>query len=850
MGDGLMKKSICLLIMLCIILTKTTSLAYDGSEPLNIIIIHAYHYGYDWTLNNNVGARDVILEAYPDANIYTEFLDWKRFPDERIISQKLDEFLIKYKDVPVDLVLTTDDMGLDFVLEHRRDLFGDVPVAFSGIIEHTANEIIGNEKDVTGVYENMAPEGAYELVRLLQPKVKKLVFIHDLSESGIRTAEAFDMAAQDMGINEAYIFEDWHEKTYEEILNDVGLLKDDTAVMLFSYNRSRDGVVKSVQTFAREISNASSVPLYSNSESMLGAGITGGTFLSGLLQGEKLGQLGLEIIAGADPDDIAHISEATVYSGVDALQLNRFNLDENQLPAEVLIINQRFSFLKTYWRLVLGVSIVLVGLLIFILVLLYQQMALRLSRKKVIDQKHQLQDIYEQLQGSEEELRAQNEELETYQDHLEHQALTDYLTELPNRVSLDSYAKKMLTEAGGAGHKAAVLFIDVNKFKFVNNTFGHKFGDAVLVILSERLRDLQEDVFVARIGGDEFVMIQSFEPNNERELVDGLLNKINKDVGRPIVVDGEQVTVKVSIGYSIYPDDGNDYDQLIVEADTAMLLAKKDGNAMTKRYKSGMSHVYQNEYIMIKSLKEAYTNEEFYLLYQPIMTADGSRVASFEALARWESSEYGQVAPDVFIPLAETSGLMIPIGYYIIDQALEFAKIIRRSPKDQGIISINISVVQFYEDDFVEVFLRKITDAGLLANNIQIEITESIMIETYNWLIKKLIYLREQGILIALDDFGTGYSSLAYLHELPLDKLKIDKVFVDDIEDEYTKIPLVDATLTLASSFDMEVVAEGVERQEQLNYLRRKGCSLIQGYYFSRPLCHEDAIAYWKEWFS
>lgn len=823
------------------------AVASDDHGDLNVVIIHAYHYGYNWTYNNNEGAREVILEAYPDANIYTEFLDWKRFPEQALLNQKVDEFQIKYKDIDVDLLLTTDDMGLAFALAHRADLFNEAPVAFSGIIEHTAYEIIGDEQDVTGVYESMSPEGAYELVRLLQPEVQHLIFIHDLSESGLRTSEVFKQAAE-IEINASYTFEDWHDKPFYEIIKDVSLLEADSAIMFFSYSRSSDGIVKSAETFAKEISEASTVPMYSNAEELLGNGITGGTFLSGVLQGGALGNLGVQILAGEDPDNIPHVSEATVYSGVDEVQLRRFHLEKDLLPLTVVIYNERFSFIKAYWRLVLGTGVILLGLVALIAVLVHHQLALRFSRNEVLGQTYKLQGLYEKLQGSEEELRVQNEKMENHQEHLEFQAFHDHLTGLPNRVSLNLYVKKLFTKVNAAGRKAVVVFIDLDNFKFVNNTYGHKFGDDVLVNISERLSTLHEGVFAARIGGDEFVIIKDYEPELELKLINDFLKRVDLNISRPMHIGEEQVIVKASIGFSIYPDDGGDYDQLIVEADTAMLQAKKDGKAKTRKYKEGMSHAYQNEYIMIKSLKDAYANDEFYLVYQPIMIADGSKVASFEALVRWKSPDHGQVPPNVFVPLAETSGLMIPIGYYIIDQALAFAKDICKSPEDMAVVSINISVVQFYEEDFVQVLLQKISDIGLQPNNIQIEITESVMIESYSWLIEKLVFLREKGIFIALDDFGTGYSSLAYLHKLPIDKLKIDKEFVDDIVDEFTKTPLIDATITLASSFGMEVVAEGVELQGQLNYLRRKGCSLIQGYYFSRPLSREDALAYCGKW--
>jgi len=829
-----------MLITLCI-----SAWAEEESEkPYNILIIHAYHLNYDWTYNQNQGISNVIKETYPDANIYTEFLDWKRFPDEQVIEDYYNLLKEKYKDTKVDIIFTTDDKGLEFALNYREEIFNNAPIAFSGIIGSTAKEIIGDHKNVTGVYETMKPEGAIELMRLLQPELKTIYVVHDISESGLRTSDTFYDSLDKMGLSEKYTVIDWHDKTFDEIYQAIQNVDKNSAVMLISYNISSDGLVLQPEVFCNELSQVSSVPIYSIDEFLFGEGIVGGTFLSGILQGEEVGRLGVQILDGKNPDDIPHIAEATVYTGVDEDILMKYDLDKNVLTDDTVIINEHFSFFETYKELVLITGTIIIALVIFAMILMRLLAIIKRSRDRIAQQNIALQELNDQLQISEEELVAQNEELVSYQEDLKYEAQHDYLTKLPNRILLKSYMNNKIESVWKDAIKIVVVFIDLDNFKFINNTYGHSFGDEVLIKISARLKELMKDVFVARIGGDEFVLIKTFKDIEQTDEINHLMLFITQAISQKIVIAEETVRLSASIGYSICPEDGDNFEDLIVEADMAMYLAKKEGKANQKRYKNHMSDELKNEYILVGSLKEAYDNHEFTLNYQPIMKADGSEIVGFESLIRWQSSTHGYVPPTEFIPLAESSGLIIPIGYYIIETAVKFAKKLIAILKYDFKVSINISVIQFYEDDFAERLLSIIQSEGIDTKYIKIEITESVMINTYDAIIEKLKFLREKGLSISLDDFGTGYSSLSYLHELPIDELKIDKIFVDDINELTIKSPLIDATITLAKSFGLTTVAEGVELKEQVAYLESKGCDLIQGYYFSKPMLELDALGF------
>lgn len=847
-----MKKWVFILLIVFFVLASNVKVSYVVAEerPLNVLIIHAYHLGYPWTYNQNEGIRKGLLEYDSEMNIFTEFLDWKRFPDEVSIELQYQTFKNKYKDVSIDLILTTDDMGLEFALANRAELFNNAPIAFSGIIGQTAMEIIGNEQDVTGVYENMEAEGMIDLLKLLQPDVNHLYLVHDLSESGIRTKDVFFNAIESTGTMDDYEITDLSELTNVEIEGKLATLDKKSAVILISYNISVDGIVLKPEVFCQRFNEVSSVPMYSIDEFLFGEGIVGGTFLSGVLQGEVLANLGVQILQGTDPDSLPHISEATVYTGVDEEIVQKYELSLHGLEEDVVIINEEFSFFEEYRSLVLAVFGIVIGLLIFIIILLFMIDIIHKSKKKVLGQKIELQDLYEQQKQTEEELCAQNEELQTYQEQLEFEVYHDFLTRLPNRIALSEKIEDIFKKALMGHEKVLIVFIDLDNFKYVNNTFGHQFGDDVLKHMSKLLVRSGGNAFVARIGGDEFVMVKPIPSTMKAKEIERIVTVIAREISKEVNIGKELIKLTASLGYSVFPEDGSSFDELIIEADVAMYEVKKEGKASSRRYKKAMSNILQNNYILLSNLKQAIKDNEFYIVYQPLFKADAQSIYGFEALIRWNSSVHGQVQPNKFIPLAETSGLIIPIGDIVIEKSLDFAIRLMKKYQQEFVISINVSIIQFYEDTFVDNLLERIENSGINPSQVQIEITESVMIDTYSLMIEKLKYLRTRDISIALDDFGTGYSSLSYIHELPIDELKIDKVFVDDIGKKMGNSPLVDTTIMLAKSFGFKVIAEGVESKEQLDYLYKEGCDYIQGFYLCKPKKENELINYLDNFYS
>lgn len=834
-------------ILFSLIFVNVLSFSNDEDVSANVLILNAYHLSYEWTFNQNLGITNTFENEYPNATLYHEFLDWKRLPDDELIDAQAEVFKHKYADIPIDVIITTDDMGLIFALKHRKALFNDAPIAFSGIIDHTARHIIGDEKNITGVYEKMNPTGTLNLIQTLLPNTKKIYLMHDLSESGLNTSETFVKAWEKHPLKKDTLLEDLSMLTFDALLGRAENLKKDTVLMLISYNISTDGVLLKPELFGEQLSIRASVPIFTIDEFLLNHGVLGGAFLSGEMHGEAVARYGIKIIKGTSADSIPHLDESTAYCAVDENMLIRFNLDKRLLADDVVILNPHFSFFETYKDITITVLIIILLLVSFIIILFMNVQSRKRSEKEVMLQKLDLQNLNDQLATSEEELKAQNESLFEYQRHLEHFAKHDNLTGLPNRFYLETYFDSHLKQSASEIEMLAFIFVDLDNFKYINNTYGHHFGDRVLKIIADRLSENNKGYMTSRIGGDEFILIHPITSHQLTE-IENYLTTLMVMIAMPITIGKESIKISASIGYCIYPDDGVDIDALIIQADLSMFNAKKQGKGSFMHYAPPMSDSVENDYILIAHLKEAYDAKEFTLHYQPQINAENNEVVGFEALLRWFSKSYGYVPPNRLIPLAESSGLIIPIGWCILEQAIQFAIRMQSHLKNAFKVSVNISVVQLLENHFVEDLESMLSRYNLSPRLLQLEITESVIIETHDLMISTLNAIRNLGIGLSLDDFGTGFSSLTYLQKLPINEIKIDKSFVDDMLSDSKPAKLVEAILYLAHSLNLKVVAEGVETEAQQNYLLSKGCTIMQGYYNSRPLPMEEVILYCEKY--
>ena len=429
---------------------------------------------------------------------------------------------------------------------------------------------------------------------------------------------------------------------------------------------------------------------------------------------------------------------------------------------------------------------------------------------------------------------------------LHHLAHHDELTGLLNRFSLKARIDQVLAAARRTMTRFAVLFIDLDRFKVINDTLGHHIGDALLIEVARRLRAVVRDSdVVARIGGDEFVLILSSIENSGGVAL--VAEKLVYAIGEPCVIEGHDIYTTPSIGIAIYPTDGMDSETLMKNADAAMYYAKSAGRNNFQFFDTRMNEVALDRLHTEHGLRQALAREEFRLHFQPIIDVATGRVRTIEALIRWEHPEKGWLAPDRFISVAEESGLIQPIGDWVFWTACRLLAEIRAAGIADVRMGINISAVQMRNSN-LPVLTRGALDAyGFEASGLVFEITESVAMQHPDETVDILDRLHGMGVKLALDDFGTGYSSLSYLKMFPLDELKIDRSFVSEIGENQDGQAICEATISLAHVLGLRLVAEGVETEAQFEFLKEKGCQMVQGYLFSRPLPFEQVLDFIRQ---
>jgi diguanylate cyclase (GGDEF)-like protein/PAS domain S-box-containing protein len=419
----------------------------------------------------------------------------------------------------------------------------------------------------------------------------------------------------------------------------------------------------------------------------------------------------------------------------------------------------------------------------------------------------------------------------------------DSLTGLPNRTLFNDRLEHALHKTHRTSGTLAVFFLDLDHFKNINDSLGHKAGDLLLCEVATRLKlCIREGDTVARLGGDEFTII--LEEVKSAKFVAKVATKILDAISQSYMLDSTEVNISPSIGVSLYPSDGRDVDILLRNADAAMYHAKKHGRNNFQFYSTEMNAQADKRLAMETSLRRAVENDEFFLNYQPQIDVVTGKVVAAEALLRWHSEQWGNVSPAQFIPILEDTGLIATVGEQILRQACEAYMSIRKTVPSDFLIAVNLSGRQFKGGQLTSYIQNLLDELGMSAANLELEITESILMSDIDLAVRSLRELSELGITLAVDDFGTGYSSLSYLKQFSLNVLKIDRSFVNDVTEDADDAAIVDAIIAMSKRLQLDVVAEGVETAAQLSFLQEQGCQRVQGFYFSKPLSLDDLIAY------
>ena len=422
-----------------------------------------------------------------------------------------------------------------------------------------------------------------------------------------------------------------------------------------------------------------------------------------------------------------------------------------------------------------------------------------------------------------------------------HLAQHDFLTNLPNRVLLNDRIAQAIASANRNDNKVALLFLDLDNFKHINDSLGHATGDKLLQAVSKRLSDCVRNAdTVSRQGGDEFILLLADIKHEQDAALSA--QKILDELKLPYLINKCNLHISTSIGISVYPNDGLDAETLIKSADTAMYYAKDKGRANYQFFKTEMNTRVVQRLMIEAHLRVAVEKQQFFLHYQPKINLKSKKITGVEVLIRWKHDEWGDIAPKRFINIAEDSGLIVPIGKWVLSEACKQAK----TWLDDGLqtlnIAVNISAKEFLQKDFVNGVRAILHETQLPAGCLELEITETVLMRDVLTSKEILQQLKELGVQLAVDDFGTGFSSLSYLKQFPIDVLKIDQSFINDIESVLDDGTIVNAIICMGNSLDLKVVAEGIENQNQLDFLNKHHCEEGQGYLFS-PAINADQLA-------
>jgi diguanylate cyclase (GGDEF)-like protein len=430
---------------------------------------------------------------------------------------------------------------------------------------------------------------------------------------------------------------------------------------------------------------------------------------------------------------------------------------------------------------------------------------------------------------------------------ISHQSHYDSLTDLPNRQLFNEKLNFALNKLNQPLEMLAVIFLDLDDFKHINDTLGHAVGDQLLLQVANRLQNYIrfQDCF-ARWGGDEFIFL--LLNINNIDHVSNIAQRMLRCLDQPFEINNRELYIKASIGISVYPFDGQDTETLIKNADAAMYLAKNKGRNNYQVYRPNIGKQANKKLLLNHALYKGLKNHEFLLYYQPQLNLKTNKIFGMEALIRWNHPELGLVSPEQFIPIAEENGLIINIGEWVIKTACEQNVAWQKQGLPPIIIAVNISPRQFQDRHLVTNISTILEETKLDPSYLEIEITESAALEDMNFTVAVLQALKTMGVHISMDDFGTGYSSLWSLKKLPLNKLKIDQSFVKDMMNNPPDIAIITAVINMGHGLNLQVIAEGIETIEQLKFLKSINCDAIQGYYFSKPLPPEEATKLLLNW--
>jgi diguanylate cyclase (GGDEF)-like protein len=762
----------------------------------NVLFISSYNENFETVPYQIDGIKSVLLKN--NFHLDVEYMDSKRFSDEK--SREVFYDLLKYKIsnlAPYDAIIVGDDNALQFAMDFQDDLFKEMPVVFLGINNFQRAELADENKYMTGIIEETSLKENIEIAYKFNPKATRVVAIVDNTLTGIGDMEQF-YSNEDEFNELSFEHINSSEYSFDELENVLESVGNDTILLYLSMFEDKTGRKITIDEAVEILGEHTKVPVYRASIGGVGKGLLGGKMVSYFDSGEIAAQMVMKILNGSPVASVKMVTESPNKYTFDYNIIKKYNIDEKLIPEGSLLINNKADIFEQYWEYILITLLVIVFLVILLMVLTYDAIKQRKIEKELMESHEKLDKI----------------------------AHYDFLTNLPNRIKF----KECLINETEEGNSGAVIMVGIDNFKKINNTLGHEYGNMILKKISDRLSKIaDENNFVSRLGGDEFLILVR---NESKQELFRCINFIKNLFQEGFVIENKENHIKASIGVALFPDDGTEAEKIIANADTAMYKAKLSGKSNCLFYTNQMKEELLTRNNIETVLREALKNDGFKLVYQPYMSSQTGEAAGYEALIRLKNHN---IPPNVFIPVAEECGLIINIGRYVTYEAVSQLKKWKEQGYELKPISLNFSCKQLKDTQYVECLKKILKDNDIEPGYIEIEITESILLEKAESTMDFLYNLKNMGIKIALDDFGTGFSSLNYLTYIPMNKVKLDKSLIDKFF-ELNNLSAVENIISLAHSLKFQITAEGIEELRQYESLRSIECDFFQGYYFSKPL--------------
>lgn len=838
---------LCASVLLTLIFSSfVMSHSYSNSstnrqlEDKRILLISSYGPSF-MTFYQQIEGIKSQLDA-SSVSLDVEFMDSKRFSTEENKTLFLNTLTYKLKQLPVyDVILVSDDNALKFVMEHRLLLFPATPIVFLGINDIGYAEEVKENKYITGVIEAISLEETIDVAIDLYPKAKKVVALVDDSTSGQGDKVLFEKLASKFP-NHAFEILDATEIPFERYFSVVGSYDVDTIFILLSLYKDLNGKTFSFYDSLEALINVSRAPIFHPYLHGIGEGLVGGKVISHYSQGAKAGALALGILKGESPSNIPLVRESPNVYTFDMAMIEKWGMNPSGIPKDSVVINARHSIFEKYkgfFIFGLPIFVIQTGLIVALFRSLSQR---KRMQQELVLSKGELMRYNEELEASNEELIASFDEIQAQGKRIYDLVYFDELTGLSNRYAITNFLEAVLKQLK-SDEKAMIFFLDIDNFKNINDTYGHDFGDEVIRVMGGYLKKLENaQIKVGRFGGDEFLV--SIYGRDIEGLVMHLVEDIKTIFNDVVEVKGRNVFISVSIGISTAPQNALTVRSLIQKADMALYVAKSKGKNRHVFYSEDMETGLEHKVMLQGLLKEALKNDEFYMVYQPYFNMFSGEVMGFEALLRWKKQEALKLNTLEMVELLEEMGYIVEVGDWILNHVFAFVKHLIKTYKRDMCISVNVSSLQLMSVGFVERLIQLVQIHGVNPRFICLEMTETIMIQSMERGANALQILREQNFKIAIDDFGTGYSSLKYFKLLPLDVLKLDKSFVDQLEVSAYDQNLIEAMILLSHQKNVQVIAEGVENSRQIELLKNFGCDVGQGYFYSKPIEEEQVLPF------